>query len=465
MLMNENEQCLSEIIETHSGLHVRGTHWDYIHSYVQKRMNELEMSFDRYSEYLSEDFTELSSLINEAAINETYFFREYRQFEYLQKFVFWKNTGNHMVIWSACCSTGEEPVSLAILAKSCNVKAKIYASDIDTSALAILQKGEYTSASFRNDGISFHHFLDQYGSYQENTYTVSDDILSSIHILEYNLASPSVLPVPENSVDIIFIRNVFIYFCKETRNRILKKLVPALKLGGIIFFSMNEIAGIDTSDLDIPLVKEHSGSIYFFRKIDSNLIGKQNKNKYKLPVLKNIQNIKKDHENLSVFSDMSPTCSVEIKGKKEFDLAQSEIISSQIIGEHILSAINRHDLHQAKYVLETSHFSPNELEFRFYFMAVIAKETGDKESAFQFFLKASLLNNSFWPAFFCLGLLYKEKGKERDAVKSFSCCAKILEKYIEKQETCYNFLVESFNPTYFYTLCNIYIEKENHHGV
>jgi len=135
------------------------------------------------------------------------------------------------------------------------------------------------------------------------------------------------------------------------------------------------------------------------------------------------------------------------------------------LGEQILSAIDRRDLKQARSLLESCSCVPSELEYRYYYSALILKEEGSYDEAAALFFKASLLVPEFWPASLQLGLLYEERGKRKNAEKAFSGCAKVLEKYIEQQKTCYNFLVASFSPSYFYTLCTVYIEKGKKHGV
>jgi chemotaxis protein methyltransferase CheR len=461
--MDKIEERLLDIIESHSGLHVRGTHWDCVRLYIQKRMDELHMDSDVYCRYLTDTQAELSLVIDEAAINETYFFREERQFECLRDRVFPDYTETPMVIWSACCATGEEPVSLAVLARSCRIDAEVYASDIDTSALAILHEGMYNQCSFRSDGSRFHPLLEQYGEHEAGIYTVNNEILSSIHVSEYNLAGTAEEPVPEEGADLIFVRNVFIYFNKNTQNRIISRLSRCIRPGGYLFFSMNEIAGIDVSGSCIPLIKEHCGSVYFFRKVDADTLAACRKSRsvsvQETPVSCRPQRKKTEQHTPSVHA--SPAVNPKIPDAT----SRAEAVPVRSPGEQILAAVDRHDLRSARNMIAACSYGPAELEYRFYYSAVVSKEEGKTDEAAGLFLKASLLNHSFWPALLQLGLLYKEQGKEKDAVKAFSGCAKVLEKYIERQETCYNFLVESFSPSYFYTLCTDYVEKGKKHAV
>jgi chemotaxis protein methyltransferase CheR len=465
--MDKNDQCLLDIIEAHSGLQVRGTHLDCIHAYVQKRMDELHMDFTAYCRLLIDAPAELSLVIDEAAINETYFFREYRQFEYVRDRLFPEYAGRHMIIWSACCSTGEEPVSLAVLARSCGIDADIYASDIDVSALTVLRTGLYTQGAFRTDGSSFHHILDAYGSHEAGSYTINSEILNSIHVSEYNLAGTDPGPIPEESADLVFVRNVFIYFNKKTQDAVIGRLVRYLRPGGLLFFSMSEIAGIDVSRTELPLIKEHCGSVYFFRKVDPASFAVYHRGRHcssgsegSVPVERKIRKLPAEQRPAVTgtrrLSDTIPS---------EISVPGTDGIPLHVLGGQILAAVDRHDLGNACKLLSSCSCSPAELEYKFYYSAVIAKEEGKYGEAAELFLKASLLNTAFWPASLQLGLLYEQQGNEKKALKAFSECAKILEKYIEEQKTCYNFLVESFSPSYFYILCTVYIEKGKKHAV
>ena len=465
--MDKSDQCLLDIIEAHSGLQVRGTHLDCIRTYVQKRMDELHMDFTAYCRFLTDAPAELSLVIDEAAINETYFFREYRQFEYIRDRLFPEYTGRHMIIWSACCSTGEEPVSLAVLARSCGIDADIYASDIDVSALTVLRRGLYTQGAFRTDGSSFHQILKEYGRREAGFYTINSEILNSIHVSEYNLAGTDPGPVPEESADLVFVRNVFIYFNKKTQDSVIGRLVRYLRPGGLLFFSMNEIAGIDVSRTELPLIKEHSGAVYFFRKVDAASLAVYHRSRHCSPGSEGSVPEERKTRKLPAEQRQAAAGTRRPSGiiKPEISVPAADGVPLRVLAEQILAAVDRHDLGKARKLLSSCSCSPSELEYKFYYSAVISKEEGKPEEAAGLFLKASLLNNAFWPAFLQMGLIYEQQGNKRKALKAFSECAEILEKYIEQKETCYNFLVESFSPSYFYTLCTVYIEKGKKHAV
>ena len=270
MVLNEEDfNRTIDLISSKSGILPRETHAAGIRHYIEKRMAEL--SLEAYFPYLLSHTEEIENLINGSTINETYFFREEKQFEFLRDKVFpeHKNfNGNRINIWSAACSTGEEAYSLSLLAKACNMNARLTASDINTKVLDICKSGIYKKNSIRTvDGAKFHHLLEPFKN-EEGSYTFSREIINSIELKKINLTEsflhPEDLPLNQH---VIFVRNVFIYFSREMREKILKVLAQnCLCEGGFLFVSMNEIAGIDTSIIPVELKKCMEGNIFYFKK-------------------------------------------------------------------------------------------------------------------------------------------------------------------------------------------------------
>lgn len=236
-------------------------------SYIKNRLAKLRISENNFYAYVQANDRERRSLIDEAAINETYFFREEKQFDFLNDVFFPKYNSGKIVIWSAACSTGEEPISLYALAKAYKKDVTVFATDIDTTALDILQKGEYKKNSFRTDGSKYHKFLDAFGTRTENKYQLSPEINSQIKKYNYNLVSEDMPPLVRESVNLLFLRNVFIYFSDEVRKKVIRKMADYLVTGGLLFLSINDIASVECDD-DVPLIKENIGAVYYFRKVD-----------------------------------------------------------------------------------------------------------------------------------------------------------------------------------------------------
>ena len=148
-------------ITENTGIKISPIHENTLALHIEKMAEERGITFEEYCDLLVPNTKEFDALINVATTNETYFFRERLQFEFLQEKVFPAFLGKKLVIWSGACASGEEPISLYSLALSCGVKPEIYASDIDSDELAYFEKGVYTKYSLNQDGKDFHHLLEE----------------------------------------------------------------------------------------------------------------------------------------------------------------------------------------------------------------------------------------------------------------------------------------------------------------
>ena len=193
----------------------------------------------------------MDSFISEITISESYIFRNPKQFEYMinQFFPeFFKNNNFEfpLRIWSAGCSHGEEPYSIAMVAKDFkrkNPKAKfvINAGDIDKTCLLEAQKGVYKSKSMHGKIEFFEHKLGFHiGKHDKNgNCLISQDIKDMVDFHWLNLKNISKLKIMQGS-DIIFCRNVLIYFDEVLRKKILETFYDYLNPNGLLFIGESE---------------------------------------------------------------------------------------------------------------------------------------------------------------------------------------------------------------------------------
>lgn len=428
--MNYLEE-IYKTIESRSGLTINIAHKQSMKDFILQRINECGMSEEEYYSHLQTSQKEFSLIINEAAINETYFFREERQFDFLKLVYFPQHTGKTISIWSAACSSGEEPLSLYTLARHCNIDVQIHASDIDTQALQTLQDGKYKRNSFRGDGSKYHSLLKAIGTYKDEELIINEEVLKDIDSFYYNLISTVPPKFMSESMDIIFIRNVFIYFTPEVRQQILKRLSTILKPSGLMFLSINEIVTIDNTE-DLQLKKEHTGSIYYLKKIDTA-----------------------EHEKKPVV--MQIKTEPQASEKKEEKTASATDKDIKDLYKAINKSLNNHDTEAAWCLLQSQYFAPHTMEFMYYFAGLIYLEENEPSQAEESFSKAMILNKDFWPATFQLGMIQKKNGKESESIKTFNVCAKTLNSYVKSNNMCYNAFTGSFSPEYFLVLCNNFI--------
>lgn len=269
--MDENvfEQII-KLITLRTGIIPRDSHRTGIKNYIDKRLLEknLSGSYSDYYQLLQSNRDEMINLINSVTVNETYFFREEAQYQLLQSKILpelrTKNPGKRLRIWSAACSSGEEIYSLFLLAEAMGIKTECLASDINTKVLEVCENGKYKKNAVRTvDGAAFHHLLQPFRK-EDGSFEIPHKICSGITRVQLNLSR--LTDFPKNQ-DIVFIRNVFIYFSAEMKMQILKKITDeSLVPGGYLFVSMNEVASIDAAQLPLELEKLADGKVFYFRK-------------------------------------------------------------------------------------------------------------------------------------------------------------------------------------------------------
>lgn len=139
--------------------------------------------------------------------------------------------------WSAACSTGEEPYTLAMILDDAKLLSgsKLFASDLDENALAKAKEGIYISRSLKDVP---HHFQTRYFDHNGDTalYRIQDRIKSEIQFRKQNLLNDNF----ESGYDLIICRNVMIYFTEEAKHELYHKFSRALRPGGYLFVGSTE---------------------------------------------------------------------------------------------------------------------------------------------------------------------------------------------------------------------------------
>ncbi|MBO5137156.1 MAG: hypothetical protein J6B81_01470 [Spirochaetaceae bacterium] len=501
---------LVELITSHTGIKLTPVYTNYVCEYVESRLMSLEIGFDEYIIQLDPGSREFNSLIPQITTNETYFFREEREFHLLKEFLFPFYAGRQMVIWSAACSSGEEPVSLYALAASCGVIPKVYASDIDLKQLELFKKGFYGLTSFRRDGQTYKHLLEEIGcgEYVGDGFQLSQEFLSKLNITDYNLTS-TLAPPTKEPVDLVFLRNVFLYFDEETRKSILKKISEILSPSGIIFLSLSEIGSIVSSLIPETMEKINVGSLNFLAK-------KSFMKEIQLPVMGKISTpqikasaIIPKKESSVVSSSTVPREQPKPMDKLLALTAKASEIEKNAVAKNIVTPKNTSSVtvplslekkigekqrKPVSYILNNYNASKKvhleDPETAFKKIKSLIKNgnhaaaksfaysfspTGDKKVFGEFFRgyteKAS--NNiaqaelhykiaktmapDFWPVHFYYGMLLKEQSRDEEAKESFKICLGLLDEYNQKGSTELDFLTETFTTDYYYIICMKYM--------
>lgn len=238
-----------DIVNTSSGIFLSDQKKDLVVNRVLKRLKVLGLvSFSEYISYLETNTdSELESLIDAITTNLTYFFREVHHFDHLEKVVlpeFYKNEpGGTFRIYSAGCSSGEEIFTSAIICERFKrvyplFNYKLFGVDIDNKMIKFARDGIYAEDSVVHIGDSDRRLIFDKGTGDnEGFYRIKKSIAANI-----SFSRQSILDAPptNNPLDIIFCRNVLIYFDNDSQVEALHQFKKALKPNGILFLGHSE---------------------------------------------------------------------------------------------------------------------------------------------------------------------------------------------------------------------------------
>ncbi len=256
---------LSAFIEKEVGIQLPPTKRVMLEARLRKRLRALGLS--DYHEYVtrvfgpSRDEGEIVHLIDVVTTNKTDFFREPHHFTYLADEALPELLAlgvNHpsrpLTVWSAASSTGEEPYTLAMVlsefAESRVMSWQILATDISTSVLDRARRAIYTEACAATiPGALKYKYLLRSRDREQGLVRISPRLRQKVTFQRLNLLSRSYnLPRP---IDVIFCRNVFIYFNRATQAQILLRFTALLRPGGFVFLGHSETI----NGLSVPLVQ------------------------------------------------------------------------------------------------------------------------------------------------------------------------------------------------------------------
>lgn len=209
---------------------------------LARRLRQLELeSYGDYFKRLQKDGGEMQTAVDLLTTNETYFFREPKHFDFLRNHALpgLKSSGT-VRVWSGACSSGEEPYTIAmVMAEVLGGRPwEIVASDLSTRVLDKAKEGRYTMEDA--EGIPrpllAKYCLKGVGS-QEGSFMMKPELRGRIKFRQVNLN----VALPDMGLfDVIFLRNVMIYFDLETKRQVIRRLLPLLRPGGYFMLSHSE---------------------------------------------------------------------------------------------------------------------------------------------------------------------------------------------------------------------------------
>ena len=242
---------IRQLAKERTGIELGDHKKEMIYSRIVRRIRALQMtSFRQYCAYLEENTEdELTPFMNAITTNLTSFFREPHHFEFLTKTVLpelkRKNAAAKRIrIWSAGCSTGEEPYSIAITLQQAlgseRWDARILATDLDTNVVNHGRNGIYVQdrvAGMDQELLKKYFQVQRSNRREDDKFRVKDSVRELIKFNQLNLLETWPMKGP---FDVIFCRNVVIYFSKETQRALFDRYAEILAPNGYLFIGHSE---------------------------------------------------------------------------------------------------------------------------------------------------------------------------------------------------------------------------------
>lgn len=260
---------LKELIHKTRGLDVSQYKENYLKRRLAVRMRALQLpTYEAYVKWLLAYKDEFNILLDKLTINVTQFFRDPEIFTEFESNILPPilEKGEGVKVWSAGCSSGEEPYSIAMSIKETaernslkEADIEIHATDIDDGALYLAIAGKYEGRTLENIAEARRK---KYFNFDGKNYIINDSIRKHVKFIKANLMEP----YKKDYFDLVFCRNVIIYFSKDLQRKVIGFYHDALKPGGIFFMGKTETMLMDMRDkFECINIKER-----IFKKISNN---------------------------------------------------------------------------------------------------------------------------------------------------------------------------------------------------
>lgn len=244
-LQDNTFKQLRDFIYEKSGIFIADSKKYLLENRLTKRIQEKKLS--GYEDYLylllyGNSTDELTKLFDAVTTNETFFFRETQQLDvfidHIVPAITKKQGTKDIGIWSAACSTGEEPytLSMLLLEKGYIIKKEIIGSDISDGTIESAKKATYNSYSIRNVPMQY---LKKYFKPNGQNYELSPTVKNTVKFMNINLVDERKMKLV-TARDVIFCRNVLIYFDDKAKKKAVSLLYDSLKPGGYLIIGLSE---------------------------------------------------------------------------------------------------------------------------------------------------------------------------------------------------------------------------------
>lgn len=240
-LTHREFKILSDIVYKECGINLHDGKQELLTARLAKRMRVVQIkAVSSYLELIRRDNNEFVNFIDSVSTNHTFFFRENHHCEFVLENV---DKSMYLKIWSAASSSGEEPYSVAIQLLDRGYRFDILASDISNTMLSLAKRGIYHKDKTRLVPVKMlrRYFQKGHGQWDGHV-RVKNEVRKHIDCESHNLLTDNC----PGKFNIIFCRNVMIYFDNSTKKRVVDKLYRSLEDGGLLIIGAAEgLVGIE----------------------------------------------------------------------------------------------------------------------------------------------------------------------------------------------------------------------------
>jgi len=247
--MSESQfRKLSSLVYDVAGISISDSKQNLLKARLAKRLRATKnKTISDYMDLIQKNSEEFERFIDGVTTNHTYFFRENAHCEFLLKNL---DKKKHVKFWSAASSSGEEAYSIAIQFKALGFNFDIYGSDISDTMIERAKKGIYPLERLRavpKDVVkkNFQRGRNKYSGMVK----IKNEVQGYVDYGKHNLVYDE---PPRSAYDVIFCRNVMIYFDQKTKQKIINDMYGALKAGGYFIFGQSEsVVGLQTKFISV----------------------------------------------------------------------------------------------------------------------------------------------------------------------------------------------------------------------
>ncbi|HMV26287.1 MAG TPA: CheR family methyltransferase [bacterium] len=423
---------------------------------------------------------ELRKFIESITNNETYFFREPAHFRVLKSHIvpelLRKKKERRIRVWSAGCSTGEEAYTIAISLFETRMllgdfEIEVLATDIDRNALTIAQLGNFGRNSFRAIDPSYLNTYFRIPDQRLMDYRIIDERIRAITRFEYLNLFDDHYPDYLHDIDVIFFRNVSIYFPKDKIQSVNRRLSEVLNESGYLFLGSSETLHHNFGHLDLV---DYDGVFLYQKKTGTE-------EKSKKTIAPSLHESKRHHRPVSPKESAKPQTprSASSRTKPEAPPSLDQIFAMYKDGAYaqilalwdmhgdglepkipflILKAfiyIGQEDFDLARKTCDAM-MALDALNAEVYFLSgLVDYHAGQFAAATEKLKKALFLKKDLAMAHYYLASVYRQSGKTDDARREFRNTIKILE---HKQDTSVSFLAQGYSSDYLINACKQYLK-------